>query len=303
MKHLFVINPVAGGSDKTEAVSRLIHSAMASKPNDPYEIYVTKGPMDACRAIRERAADGEEMRVYACGGDGTLNECVNGAAGLPNVALTHYPMGTGNDFCKIFGAGADLFKNFELLVDGDEAKVDLISCNGRYSINICSVGIDARIGTDVHKYSHLPFISGHRAYIFSTLVNFIKGISRPFTVKLENQVIDDEFCLICACNGRYYGGGFNPLPDAQPDDGLLDFLIIRKVPRLTFARLIGKFKNGKYKELPRDIVTHYRGPSLRVESPEKMVINIDGEMMEDYFADFKVEPSSLRFFFPQGIHW
>jgi len=304
MKHLFVINPVAGGIDQTDTVSRLIRGAMEKKrPNEPYEIYVTKGPMDACEAIKTRAIDGAPLRVYACGGDGTLNECVNGAAGRPNVALTHYPMGTGNDFCRIFGAGAERFKNFELLIDGEESGLDLISCNGRYSINICSVGIDARIGTDVHKYSHLPFISGHRAYIFSTLVNFIKGISRPLRIRLDDTVLEGDFSLICVCNGRYYGGGFNPMPDAEPDDGMLDFLIIKKVSRLAFVKLIGKFKNGRYKELPEEYVTYRRGRALRVESSEKIIINIDGEMQEGNFADFIVEPSTLSFFYPPDTHW
>lgn len=304
MKHLFVINPVAGGTDQTDTVSRLIRGVMEKKrPDEPYEIYVTKGPMDACEAIRERAMDGAELRVYACGGDGTLNECVNGAGGRPNVALTHYPMGTGNDFCKIFGAGAERFKNFEQLLEGEESEIDLISCNGRYSINICSVGIDARVGGDVHKYSSLPFISGHRAYIFSTLVNFIKGISRPFMIKLDDTVIKGDFSLICACNGRYYGGGFNPMPDARPDDGLLDFLIIKKVSRLAFVKLIGRFKNGRYKELPDKYVTYRRGRALQVESSEKMIINIDGEIQEGLIADFIVAPSALRFFYPPKTHW
>jgi len=304
MKHLFVINPVAGGSNQTEDVSRLIHKAMADKrPDEQYEIYVTKGPMDACHAIKERSMDGEELRVYACGGDGTLNECANGAAGQRNVALTHYPIGTGNDFCKIFGAGADRFKNFALLIDGEERNVDLINCNGRYSINICSVGVDARIGGDVHKYSSLPFISGSRAYILSTLVNFIKGIGRHFTIRLDDMVIEGDFSLICACNGRYYGGGFNPIPDAIPDDGLIDFLIIKKVSRIAFAKLIGKFRNGRYKEMPKIYVTYYRGRSLRVESRESMVINIDGEIEEKSVSDFIVEPAVLRFFFPRGMRW
>jgi len=304
MKHLFVINPVAGGIDQTDTVSSLIRGAMEKmRPDEPYEIYVTKGPMDACEAIRERAMDGSELRVYACGGDGTLNECVNGAAGRRNVSLTHYPMGTGNDFCKIFGAGAERFKSFELLIDGEERDVDLINCNGRYSINICSVGIDARIGVEVHKYSRLPFISGHRAYIFSTLVNFIKGISRHFMIKLDDTVIEGDFSLICACNGRYYGGGFNPMPDALPDDGLLDFLIIKKVSRIAFAKLIGKFKNGRYRELPDKYMTYRRGRALSVESKENMIINIDGEIQEGLIARFIVEPSALRFFFPRGMHW
>ncbi len=301
MKHLFVINPAAGKTDHTKETIEKIKEAMSlTAPEDRYEIYITKGPMDACSAIQERGADGEELRVYACGGDGTLNECANGAAGMKNVALTHYPTGTGNDFCKIFGAGAERFKDLKLLISGDEMTIDLIRCNDRYSINICSVGIDARIGTDVHKYSDLPLISGHGAYIVSTVVNFIKGISRPLRVILDNEVCDGEFSLICACNGQYYGGGFNPIPEAQPDDGMLDFIIIKKVKRLAFVKLIGRYKHGRYKELPETVIKHHRGKTLRVESRDNIRINVDGERVDGLTAQFTVAPKMLRFFYPKG---
>lgn len=301
MKHLFIINPAAGKTDNSKETIEKIREAMSAKaPDEPYEIYITKGPMDACGAIRERAADGEELRVYACGGDGTLNECANGAAGMKNVALTHYPTGTGNDFCKIFGEGAEKFKELGLLIGGEEMTIDLIKCNDRYSINICSVGIDARIGTDVHKYSDLPLVSGQGAYIVSTVVNLIKGISRPLRVILDNEISDGEFSLICACNGRYYGGGFNPIPEAQPDDGLLDFLIIKKVTRLAFIKLIGKFKQGRYKELPDTVIKYHRGKTLLVESRDNIRINVDGERVDGRAARFTVAPQMLRFFYPKG---
>ena len=86
---------------------------------DEFEIYVTEAPMDACRHIRETAADGAELRAYACGGDGTLNEGVNGAAGLSNVAVTHFPCGTGNDFIKMFGPGKDRFFDLTGLINGE----------------------------------------------------------------------------------------------------------------------------------------------------------------------------------------
>lgn len=96
MKHLFVVNPVAG-KQKPEEKLRLINEAIDRLPaeqrsRDEFEIYVTEAPMDACRHIRETAADGAELRVYACGGDGTLNECVNGAAGLSNVPSHTFPV-------------------------------------------------------------------------------------------------------------------------------------------------------------------------------------------------------------------
>ena len=79
MKHLFIVNPVAGGSDKSGEVRARVREAFQSR-QEPYEIYVTRGPMDAARKIREEAESGERLRVYACGGDGTFNECVCGAA-------------------------------------------------------------------------------------------------------------------------------------------------------------------------------------------------------------------------------
>ena len=85
MKHLFIVNPTAGGKDKTEEVRARVVAAFQKREED-FEIYVTSGPMDATRKIEEEAAKGEHLRVYACGGDGTFNECVCGAARKPNVA-------------------------------------------------------------------------------------------------------------------------------------------------------------------------------------------------------------------------
>lgn len=100
-----------------------------------------------------------------------------------------------------------------------ETPIDLINCNGRYSANICSVGIDARIGTSVHKYSRLPLIGGATGYVVSAVVNVFQGISRNMRVRCGDFSSAGGHTLVCACNGRFYGGGFNPSLDARPDDG------------------------------------------------------------------------------------
>ena len=111
MKHLFIVNPTAGGKDRTPEVRAKVEKAFANR-TDEFEIYVTKAPMDAPGKIREEAASGEPLRVYACGGDGTFNECVCGAALLENVAVCPFPTGTGNDFCRMFGEEKDLYRDF-----------------------------------------------------------------------------------------------------------------------------------------------------------------------------------------------
>ena len=256
MKHLFIVNPTAGGKDKTELVRRRVEEVFAGREVS-YEIYVTKAAMDAPGKIRRAAESGEALRVYACGGDGTFNECVCGAAGLANVAVCPYPTGTGNDFCRMFGDEKDLYRDLWALVEGSEHPIDLIECNGRYCANICSVGIDARIGTDVHTYSKLPLIGGATGYVVSAVVNVLRGITRQMRIRSGAFCAEGENTLVCACNGRFYGGGFNPSTTARPDDGILDVFIVKKVSLLTLARLIGKYAAGKADDYP-EYITHLR---------------------------------------------
>jgi len=298
MKHLFIINPVAGGSKNQAEETERIIKEFAETLNDPYEIYVTKEPMDACRKITAEADTTDELRVYACGGDGTLNECANGAANRQNVAITHFPCGTGNDFLKTFGKdNVELFRDLQALSTGTVREIDLIDCNGRYGINICSVGIDARVGTDVHKYSKIPIIGGATGYVVSLIVNVIKGVTQKFKVSTEDLVIDKEITLACVCNGRYYGGGFNPVPDAFPDDGILDCLIVEPVSRFQVAEIVGRYAKGRFKEFPK-VFTHIRGKGMDIECDKEFVVNIDGEAMYTKKISFKLVPKGINFIFP-----
>ena len=189
----------------------------------------------------------------------------------------------------------------ERLLDAEEARMDLISVNGRaYALNICSMGIDARIGVEVARYKRIPGVSGHGAYNLSTVVNLLKGISRPAEVECGGKVYPGKKTLVCVCNGQYYGGGFNPVPDARPDDGLLDVLIIKDVSLLTAARVIGKYKHGQYAQLPQ-YITHCRVPEVTIRCQEESVINLDGECLRAKEATFTVLPGALRFFYPRGL--
>lgn len=299
LKHLFIVNPTAGGRDATPAVTQKVEAAFENR-TDEYEIYVTKAPMDAAKKIAEEAAVCDALRVYACGGDGTFNECVCGAAKRDNVSLCPFPTGTGNDFCRMFGAEAEMYRDLPRLLDGTERKIDLIDCNGRWCANICSVGIDARIGTDVHKYSHLPLVGGAAGYVISAIVNMFKGISRKMLVKCGSFTQEGEHSLICVCNGRFYGGGFNPSLKARPDDGDLDFYIVKKVNLFTFAALIGKYAAGKADELPK-YVTHLHGTEISITFEEDNVINIDGEAMFAKNVTMRLVPQALNLVVPVGM--
>ena len=299
MKHLFIVNPSAGGHDATAEIRQRVETAFRNRSED-YEIYVTLGPKDATSRIRQEAASGEELRVYACGGDGTFNECVCGAALLPNVAVGPFPLGTGNDFCRMFGSDADLFRDLDALLEGTVKEIDLISCNGSYSANICSVGIDARVGTGVHQYTSIPVIGKSAGYVISAVANALKGIATGMHVRCGDFEADEKHSLVCACNGRFYGGGFNPTLTAKLDDGLLDIFIVKKVSLLTFARLLGKYASGHADDYP-EYITHLRGTEVFIDLENEEVINLDGEALYNTSVHMKLIPKALKLIVPKGV--
>ena len=300
MKHLFIINPAAGSRDRTEMYSVAIHEACDARELD-YRIAVSEGPGDCTRLAREAAESGEEVRIYACGGDGTLNEVAAGAAGYPNAAITVFSGGSGNDFVKLF-TDPKAFFDIHRLLDADEATFDMIRCNDDLSLNICSVGLDARIGTDVARYKRLPLLHGFRAYAASTVVNVVKGISEHYVIDIDGETIDGNQTFVCVCNGRFYGGGFNPVPEADPADGLLDVLVVRHVSRAQVPFIIGKYKNGRYKELHK-VARHFRTDRVKVVCDKPTSINLDGELRTATTVEFSVAKEKIRFFYPKGLKW
>ena len=298
--HLFIINPAAGSYNRTEEYSEIIHKICRARKLN-YEIRVSTAPGECARIARDACKTGKELRLYACGGDGTLNEVVSGAAGFPNAAVTVFSGGSGNDFVKIFDDPKAFF-DLHRLMDADEATFDLIKCNDDYALNICSVGLDARIGTDVSNYKRLPLLHGFRAYAASTLVNVIKAIAEHYTVEINGETIDGDQTFICACSGRFYGGGFNPVPEADPSDGMLDVLLVKKLSRLQVPGVIGKYKNGRYKELGH-IATYYKTDRVVIRCDKPTPINVDGEARFAQVADICIAEEKIRFFYPKGLTW
>lgn len=298
MKHLFIINPAAGSHDGTAGYRRRIEAVCTARGLD-YEIYISKAPGDCTRRTVEAGQTGLDYRVYACGGDGTLNEVVAGAAKFPNLAVTVYSGGSGNDFVKLFSQ-PEAFFDLERLLDAREAELDLIRCNDDYSLNICSVGLDARIGTDVGRYKRFPLLQGFRAYAVSTVVNVIRGIGEHYIVEVNGETIDGEQTMVCVCNGQYYGGGFHPVPEADPTDGMLEVLIVRKVSRWLVPIVIGRYMRGQYAQMPQ-LIRHFRTKQLKITCDAPAAINLDGELRTAKEITMEVAKEKLRFFYPKDL--
>ena len=298
MTHLFIINPAAGSRNRTDDYREKIKAACEAR-HLKYRIQISQAPGDCRRLARAAAETGQEFRIYACGGDGTLNEVADGAAGYDNVSVTVFSGGSGNDFVKLFDDPRAFF-DLERLLDPEEVSFDMIRCNDTRALNICSVGLDARIAADVSRYKRLPLLHGFRAYAASTVLNLLKGIAEHYVVEINGETFDGEFTFICACSGRFYGGGFNPVPEADPTDGLLDVLLVDKVSLAQVPAIIGKYKNGQYKQLGH-LVRHFKTRELTVHCDKEVSVNVDGESILAKDVTFAIGEEKLRFFYPRGL--
>ena len=298
MTHLFIVNPAAGSSDRSAILCEQIDD-LCKRHGLTYRVEISRAPGHCRELARQAAESGEEYRIYACGGDGTLSEVASGAAGYPNVAVTCWKNGSGNDFIKLFSE-PEAFSDPERLMDCEEAVFDMVRCNDDLCMNICSVGLDARIGLDVSKFKRLPLLSGYRAYVLSTVLHVIRGIGEHYVVKIEGETVDARQTMICVCNGQWYGGGFHPVPDASPTDGMLDVLLVKEVFRLQVPMVVGKYKNGRYQELPH-LVRHIRTKELEILCDKPTPFNLDGESRIAQEVKISIAREKLRFFYPRGL--
>lgn len=300
MLHAFIINPHAGRGNHTAGIYAMADRLRADH-GLKVECLLTDRPGGAEDMARRLAESGEAVRIYACGGDGTIHEAANGAAGFPNAALTVIPTGTGNDFLKNFGPDAAKFSDAENLWDGPEFPLDLIDCNGRYCLTIACSGIDARIADSVHRYGDLPLLSGRGSYLLSVAVNFLfRDIGRHWTVTLDGETVEGDFALVSMCNGRYYGGGSMPVPQARMNDGVLETILVRTVPRRTFARLFPAYSAGEYWRFPHIAkVAAAREVVIRSQD-EEIVTCLDGESLRSRCVRLRLADKRVNFFGPRG---
>jgi len=299
MRHVFILNPAAGKNDTTAKLTAQIQRICSARGLE-YVIRYTEYAKHATAIARQELSEHPDRvcRIYACGGDGTLNEVVDGAAPYENAEVACYPCGTGNDFVKNF-EGLNHFKTVEDLIDGISAPIDVMQLGDRYAINICTTGLDARIADWAGKHKRHCVFSGSFPYKVSILANIFGRLPRTYKIKADGMDLSGEYTIMVIASGRHYGGSCHPVPDAQPDDGMLDLLFVRKVSRPVIAALIGKYEAGRYKELG-DYVLRTRVRKVEFIGERDEPVNLDGEItpMKDF--TISVADRQLQFVIPKG---
>lgn len=303
MRHVFILNPVAGKKQEAVELRGKIDAYFSGRPELEYAIRVTDSVGSATRIAQEECAMGGKVRLYACGGDGTLQET---ASGIPvssaDVELAVIPCGSGNDYVRTFGEKEDFLQISEL-VESNAYPVDAVDCGDRISLNIASMGMDASVGQKMQKYKNWPGVSGSMAYNIAVADVFFHPIGERMTIEIDGENgcerREGRYLMALAANGRYYGGGYCGAPKAVENDGLLDFVLVKKIPRVQIPLILGKYKKGEHDTI--DCLEHIRGTGMRICAEKSIVCNVDGECFNTKQMSFSVIPEAFRFVIPRKI--
>lgn len=282
----FIVNPIAGkGRAKDfirEAEPKLIARGI------PFKIAYTEGPGHAT-ALAGQVDYHLYSKVISVGGDGTLNEVVNGLD-LEKGTLGIIPAGSGNDLIKSLDIPKDEHKALEVVLSGREKRIDLGYINQRRFINVTGIGLDVEVLRETHGLRKM--FRGKIAYILGVFKALIHFKSIHVELEIDNQAYQKDIMLCAIGNGRYIGGGMKILPEAKLDDGRMDICLVRKMPKLKLLFLFPKVFSGSHLDLPE--VTFLRGKSLRIRSPQETWMNLDGELIQEYEPALRIADQALK---------
>ncbi len=295
MKILFIVNPAAGNGKASKEWS-LISSLLDKKFKGLYDTEFTERPMHAVEIARSAGSRGYDT-VVSCGGDGTLNEVVNGIVGS-DLKLCLIPLGTGSDFGKSIGI-TDVTHSIEALGGGREIGVDVAkvafqdSDTSRYFVNVLEIGFGAEVMKYVNSHSkggRFSFLRGIISTVWK-LKKFKPGVD-------IDSLRDSETIEVIVANGRYFGGGMLASPQSLVGDGILDLHLLRPVGKITTILRLRDLVKGTYIRKNFSFEEKVKSVSF---SEKGHLVEMDGEVVGMTPISIQVMDKALRFLVPQLV--
>ncbi|MBQ4150197.1 MAG: hypothetical protein IJC81_00130 [Clostridia bacterium] len=302
MKHIFILNPSAGNGSGVEKLKNALE-----KLSCDYKIHETTAHLEATEFVRNYCeTHSDELRFYACGGDGTLKEVAEGVLGFSNASISVYPIGSGNDFVKYFG-GAEKFFDLEKLISAKTVPIDMIHIKTNegvdtYAINAINFGFEACAAAVMNKVRRKPIIGGANSYTTGVVGAIFKAMKNRGNIYADGELITPEgaYILCTAANGGYIGGGYHCAPRASVDDGFLEVCKFKTISIFTLVRLIGTYKSGGHLDDPRfkKYITYRRAKKVESISEKPLPLSLDGEVMETKHFTAEIVEKAVRFAAP-----
>ena len=315
MRHLIVFNPGAGkNNERAESFRNQISSSFAGLDHDVYE---TEGPRSVIPFLKNylNKYKDDTVRVYACGGDGTVHEVANGLVGAKNAELAILPIGTGNDFVKTYGVtneNIEQYRDFKPLIEGMASPIDVSKITGDgldepwYSINVINFGFDAIVGARGNYYKEHGFPKkvkeGTNPYDFALHNDAMKyGRFNDIEVFADGQKLNEKQILLATlAQGQWVGGQFKCAPKSNNADGLIDVCVLKTMTFLGLGMIIGTYTKGKHLDKPRKKIVYKQAKQVTMSGPKDFDVCVDGEMIKGNNFTVEVVPGAIKLVAPRA---
>ena len=313
MRYAFIVNPTSGQGGHDRGVVRYIEQLVTDHFGEDIGLYYSKYHKDAIELARTLADEankaGEDIVVFAVGGDGTAHEVANGIFGYDNAILGFVPVGSGNDLVRELTRGKRSYKdytNMDLQMSGHTRKIDAMKITWEedgeekscISINGINIGFDGDTAVKANELKEKPLLSGSVAYLAAVISTLVKKIGQNLKITADGEPFyEGKLLLATVGNGGYCGGGIRSCPFALLDDGELELMAINDMSRMSFISKFPKYRSGMMFQIQgiENIATYKRAKEIIVEPQlaDKMKFVADGETIETGTAKIEVLPSTV----------
>ena len=293
---VFLVNPAAEGGSVGRRWPELAHRAAALGLSGDALLSERPGQLGE---LAKRAVEQGASLLVAVGGDGTVNEVVQGLAGRDGAELAVIPRGTGWDFARTYRIPRRLEDAVAVARDGRTRAIDLGRARYRdwdgseaesYFANVASAGMSGAIAKRANETSKA--LGGKISYAWATLTVFARWRNDEVRVTVDGEARTGRMHDVVVANGRFFGGGMMICPDAEPDDGLFDVLLIGDLTKRDLLLTLPKTYRGRH--LPHPKAELLRGAVVEVDAPEPLPVELDGEQPGTTPIRLEVVPEALR---------
>ncbi len=277
----FIVNKLSGKGKGGEVAKKIVDRL--EKENIEFKMVETKRPEHAIELTQEISLKEDCTGIVAVGGDGTFSEVLNGIK--KDVPLGFISSGSGNDFLRTFAPERDFEQQFNCIIKGSTKKIDYIQINEKRSLNVAGTGFDVDILLLERKLR--KFLSGSFCYYTALIITLFTLKFRKFNIIIDDETKISEDCLIMSlANGKYFGGGMPISLDSRLDDGIMDLILVTKLPFYHIPGILIKFMKGKLQEEKRYVKT-YRAKKVECSVTPEVQMQTDGEI--HFMPSFKAE--------------
>ena len=280
MKILIIVNPMSGRGKAAKNISKL--ESLLKKKEVDYKMVQTSSPGDAKTIASERRKDFDIVSVF--GGDGTMNEVLNGLVG-GNTPMSIIPIGTGNDFARSANLPMKMEPALDSILNGKPISYDIgLFNNERYFINVIGIGFDAFANIQSRKIKRLR---GTMVYVVAVFKTLRQWTSVKMKIQMDNKEIEELSYLTCIANGWSVGGGLSLAPDANLNDGFFDICHVSDIRSTKIVRHFSRLMNGKINDFSE--VSLHRSKKIKITSNDYLPMHLDGEIIEGENKEFDIE--------------